>query len=287
MDIASHLEKVKRFERVRNRLDPMKDFELWYWMSLSAGTSAVNGALHASGLTDDGDYFCTQSVDVYLRDGRHDKPDSWKSAFMWDVDIIHVHMPEISKSLTPELKKAYKAMGVLEEVRDPCVRADKKVTKKIVDAVDKAYKETIKICTDIIKDTEKHTMTTRKSTAAKSAKKTTAKRAPAKRKSAAAKSTAKRTTAKKPVAKKAVAKKPAAKKAAVKKIAAKKTTARKPAATKAAVKKVAAKKTTARKPAAKKATVKKVAAKKTTARKPAAKKTAAKKAPARKPAAKK
>ena len=62
MDIASHLEKVERFERARATLDPITEFEMWYWMSLSGGTSAVNAALHASKLTDDGDYFCTQSV---------------------------------------------------------------------------------------------------------------------------------------------------------------------------------------------------------------------------------
>lgn len=152
MDIASHLEKVKRFERYRDRLDPEKEFEMWYWMSLSGGTSAVNAAQHAAGLTDDGDYFCTQSVDVYMRGGKRDDPDSWKPGFMWDVDVIHIHMPEISKPLTPRLEKAYAAMQVLEDVRDPCVRGGRKITKKIIRDVDAAFTTAVALCREVVEE---------------------------------------------------------------------------------------------------------------------------------------
>ena len=150
MDIASHLEKVKRFERARQKLDPGTEFEMWYWMSLSGGTSAINAALHAAKLTDDGDYFTTQSVDIYMQGGKHEKPESWKPKFMWDVDVIHIHMPDISKPLTPEIKRAYAAMQVLEDVRDPCVRGGKKATKKVIRDVDKAYTEAVAICREVV-----------------------------------------------------------------------------------------------------------------------------------------
>ncbi|MBH61414.1 MAG: hypothetical protein CL569_02975 [Alphaproteobacteria bacterium] len=150
MDIASHLEKVKRFERARAKLDPMTEFEMWYWMSLSGGTSAINAALHAAKLTDDGDYFCTQSVDVYMQGGKHDKPESWKPKFMWDVDLIHIHMPDISKPLTPKMKRAYAAMQVLEDVRDPCVRGGKKITKKVVRDVQTAYTTAVTLCQEVV-----------------------------------------------------------------------------------------------------------------------------------------
>jgi hypothetical protein len=110
MDIASHLEKLKRFEHARGKLDPLTEFEMWYWMSLCGGTSAINAALHGAKLTGDGDYFSTQSVDVYMHGGKHDQAASWKPTFMWDVDLIHIHMPEISKPLTPKLKQAYQAI---------------------------------------------------------------------------------------------------------------------------------------------------------------------------------
>ena len=150
MDITSHLEKLKRFEHARNKLDPQTEFEMWYWMSLSGGTSAINAALHAAKLTGDGDYFSTQSVDVYLHGGKHHQPDSWKPTFMWDVDLIHIHMPEISKPLTPKLQQAYDAMQVLEDVRDPCVRGDRKITKKIVRDVERAFTTTVALCHEVV-----------------------------------------------------------------------------------------------------------------------------------------
>jgi hypothetical protein len=33
MRIAAHLEKVRRMDVVRQRLDLVEDFELWFWMS--------------------------------------------------------------------------------------------------------------------------------------------------------------------------------------------------------------------------------------------------------------
>jgi len=69
---------------------------------------------------------------------------------MWDVDVIHIHMPEISKPLTPKLGRAYAAMQVLEDVRDPCVRGGRKITKKIVREVDAAYTATVALCREIV-----------------------------------------------------------------------------------------------------------------------------------------
>ena len=139
MKVAGHLEKVKRFDAVRGRLDPGEDFELWFWMTLSAGTNALNAALHCVGATDDGEYFCTQAVDVYL--GLDEASGTWKPAIRFGCDIIHVGMPEIDKPLPPALEGACRAMEVLEEVRDPCVRGDAAVTAEVIAACDAAYRE--------------------------------------------------------------------------------------------------------------------------------------------------
>ena len=139
MKVAGHLEKVKRFDAVRGRLDPGEDFELWFWMTLSAGTNALNAALHRVGATDDGEYFCTQAVDVYL--GLDEASGTWKPVIRFGCDIIHVGMPEIDKPLPPALEAACRAMEVLEEVRDPCVRGDAAVTAEVIAACDAAYRE--------------------------------------------------------------------------------------------------------------------------------------------------
>jgi len=63
--VASHLEKIARLELLRARLDPLADFELWFWAGMTAGTHAVNAALHHAGITDDGDAYPSQPG-VYL-----------------------------------------------------------------------------------------------------------------------------------------------------------------------------------------------------------------------------
>ena len=44
MRIEAHIEKFKRFDALRSRFDPQADFELWYWMTLNAGTAIINAA---------------------------------------------------------------------------------------------------------------------------------------------------------------------------------------------------------------------------------------------------
>jgi len=51
MNVAAHEEKIRRLEALRQRLDPLEDFELWFWTAMNAGTHAVNAALHHAGIT--------------------------------------------------------------------------------------------------------------------------------------------------------------------------------------------------------------------------------------------
>ena len=60
-----HLQKIAKLEALRARLDPLQDFELWFWTGMTAGTHAVNAALHQAGVTVAEDAFATQPG-VYL-----------------------------------------------------------------------------------------------------------------------------------------------------------------------------------------------------------------------------
>ena len=53
MNLAQHLEKVARYEALMERLDVLRDFELWVWVAMSSGTNVLNAALHATGITSD------------------------------------------------------------------------------------------------------------------------------------------------------------------------------------------------------------------------------------------
>lgn len=143
MNVAAHLSKLERFEAVRRRLDPHDDFEMWYWMSLSGGTAIINAALHHVGLTDENRYFATQVPDVYVvvsADG------TWRSVLARRCDLIHIGLPEISEPLPPLIAKAYAAMEVLENHRDPCVRGDRPVTSELVAECDSSYLEIVHAC---------------------------------------------------------------------------------------------------------------------------------------------
>jgi len=146
MKIAGHLEKAQRMDKVRERLDPIKDFELWFWMSMCGGTHAINAALHHVGATDDGDYFCTQSVDVYLEPAA----EGWKHSLRYDCDIIHVGMPRVEAPIPTALQQACDAMLVLEDLRDPCIRGDATITPEVVSAVDNAYLTCLRLTRSIV-----------------------------------------------------------------------------------------------------------------------------------------
>ncbi len=143
MKVAAHLSKLERFEAVRRRLDPYDDFEMWYWMSLSGGTAIINAALHCAGLTDENRYFATQVPDVYVVvsiDG------TWRSVLARRCDLIHIGLPEVRDPLPPWIAKAYAAMEVLENHRDPCVRGDRPVTPELIAECDSSYHEIVHAC---------------------------------------------------------------------------------------------------------------------------------------------
>ena len=140
MKISAHVEKWKRFDALRNRFDPAAEFELWYWATLSGGTTIINAALHACGITDENNRFATQIPDVYaVPDGQ----DRWHHEIGVNCDLIHVGMPEVTKALPAAVQRAFDAMDVIERYRDPCVRGDTEVTAEIIAACEKAYDEIV------------------------------------------------------------------------------------------------------------------------------------------------
>jgi hypothetical protein len=135
MKIEEHLAKAKRFEATRARLDPVDDFELWFWMGLSAGTALINAALHAAGITDENDRFATQVPDVYaVPEGS-----GWRPTIDFRCDLIHAGLPALETALPPTIARAFEAMEVIEYYRDPCVRGDHPVTGELIARLATAY----------------------------------------------------------------------------------------------------------------------------------------------------
>ena len=141
MKISGHLNKIEKLNQLRARLDPLDDFELWFWATMMSGTHAVNAALHQSGVTQPVEAYAMQPG-VYLvpqPDGRA------VPQFGALGDVLHVGRPVIEAPVPQDVAHMMHAMERIEEHRDPCVREGCKPTREIVDACDRAYGECLAI----------------------------------------------------------------------------------------------------------------------------------------------
>ncbi len=137
MKIDAHLDKVRRLCAARDRLDPLDDFELWFWAGMHAGTHAVNGALHHAGLTRDDAVFATQPG-VYLVP-RPDGPP--REALHPLADVLHVGRPHVPGTIPDDIAQMMHAMEVIEQYRDPCVRGNRAPDAAIVAECDRALRD--------------------------------------------------------------------------------------------------------------------------------------------------
>jgi len=134
MNIAAHQSKVEKLEALRARLDPLQDFELWFWSGMTAGTHAVNAALHHARATRDDDVFATQPG-VYLVPGADG---SLTPAFHPLGDVLHVGRPKVEGAIPADVAEMMSAMEIVEHHRDPCLREGVTPTQAIVTECDAA-----------------------------------------------------------------------------------------------------------------------------------------------------
>ena len=99
MKITEHLTKAEAFERCLAKLDPLVDGPLYAVFLMRAGTSRVNAALHALGLTAD-------SGPVQPKLG----------------DLNHTYKPPINFAVPAGLKRAFQELAYIENLRPDFVR---------------------------------------------------------------------------------------------------------------------------------------------------------------------
>ncbi|CAG2157057.1 hypothetical protein [Cupriavidus numazuensis] len=142
MKVVSHLEKIAKLQALRDRLDPLQDFELWFWAGMTAGTHAVNAALHQAGVTLDDDMFATQPG-VYLvpqADGK------LQAAFRPLGDVLHVGRPKVEAPVPDDIAAMMEDMECIEHYRDPCLREGLVPTEAIARSCDTALRH----CLDLL-----------------------------------------------------------------------------------------------------------------------------------------
>jgi hypothetical protein len=128
MKVEAHAEKVRRLADLRRRLDPLEDFELWYWTTLTAGTQMYNATLHLAGLTSEERVFSTiPGVHVVPQ------PDgTWVRELRGPGDVSHVGWPPIEGEMPAHVQSMEDALHALEVHRDPCLRGDRAPTPDII-----------------------------------------------------------------------------------------------------------------------------------------------------------
>ena len=152
MDIAAHAEKIRRLVDLKARLDPVHDFELWYWACLTAGTNMWNASLHATGLTPPDRVFSTiPGVHVVPQaDG------SFRRELREPGDVSHVGWPAVPGVMSPALTTLEAALHTLEAHRDPCLRGMRQVTDEIIGACNAAFSSALSIYQSLVKDHTRH-----------------------------------------------------------------------------------------------------------------------------------
>lgn len=135
MKVISHLDKVRRLVALRQRLDPLADFELWFWTMLTASTNVFNATLHLAGLTRDDPVFSTiPGVHVVQQvDG------SYARELRGLGDVSHVGWPEIEGDVPQAIRQLEQALHAIEYHRDPCIRGDCVPDQAIVDECEQAF----------------------------------------------------------------------------------------------------------------------------------------------------
>lgn len=135
MKIVSHIDKVRRMAALRARLNPLADFELWFWTTLTASTNAYNATLHLTGLTRDDPVFSTiPGVHVVKQ------PDGSYARELHGLgDVSHVGWPELQGDVPIVVRQLEHALHTIERHRDPCIRGDRFPTPAIVDECEQAF----------------------------------------------------------------------------------------------------------------------------------------------------
>jgi len=148
MEITRHQEKFQRLSSTRRKLDALADFELWFWISMTAATHMVNAALHKSGASRAGNYYAYHVFGLYVLPEKDTY--GWKRAPLPPGDIVHTGRPDLDVELGSELLDAYSALRALEDMREPFARGPLPITPFVAAACEHAFKHCVQTCNRLL-----------------------------------------------------------------------------------------------------------------------------------------
>jgi len=150
MEIAAHIDKIQRMATLLDKLDPVEDFELWMWMSMTIATHGVNAALHQAGLTKSDNYYSYHVIGLYVVPP--EKNGEWRKASLPLGDIVHVDSPPVRGALPQAIRGAFEALKILEDMRDPYIRRAEPITPQLADRCRDAYRACMRGACELLPD---------------------------------------------------------------------------------------------------------------------------------------
>lgn len=177
MKIADHLEKFERLDAARATFDQTEDAELWFWTTVTAAMQAMNAGLHAVGCTEERNDFPSQVPGVYERLSEDEKSFERYALPPGDLHLgltplfpdgpefiqqpplnppgnVSLGIPQLQRALPEELRRACRAVEVIEEVRDPSIRGMKPITPELIQSCDQAYGDLVEIVRSLLVERE-------------------------------------------------------------------------------------------------------------------------------------
>ena len=149
MEIATHREKIERLTDLLTRLEPVEDFEIWMWASMTAATNALNAALHHLGVTEPGKLYPHQIPGLYVEPQPVEEW-RWRKVFAAPGDVIHLGLPPLAGTIPDRVFEAAKALAVIEDMREEHVRGAQPIGPQLVDQCAAAYRSCMTILEDIL-----------------------------------------------------------------------------------------------------------------------------------------
>lgn len=126
MRTSSHLDKFERLRALRARLDPIEDFELWLWATVTAGANALDASLCLAGV----------ARAAQVEPGPVDA--SAPTAAAEDPSLDAVRRTPL-EAMPEDIRRLAQALDVVGSHSGPCVHAGRAPTRAIVDECESAF----------------------------------------------------------------------------------------------------------------------------------------------------
>jgi hypothetical protein len=148
MEIRIHRDKMARLDELRRRLDPVEDFELWMWASMTAATNGMNACLHHLGFTQPSSYYPHQIPGLYV--ALNPVQGEWQELFATPGDVIHIGLHSFEGRIPDSIEMLSRELEKIEDLRELYVRGGNDATREVAEGCRAAYERCMELIQEIL-----------------------------------------------------------------------------------------------------------------------------------------